>query len=125
MTISYSFEQSVMKVVNGEKTRVSHSIVDGDKGATFYYLNKDAKSFKKVKIIEKEGKFEVKMKLSDGGEEQSMELDDKGFKDMVKKDKDLAFIVDYLKEAKKSGGARAKKTSKKTVKRQVKRPVKK
>jgi len=59
MTITYSYEQNLMTVTNGEKKRVAHSIVDGDKGATYYYLHKDNSSFKKVKIVEKEGKFEV------------------------------------------------------------------
>jgi hypothetical protein len=120
MTITYSFEQALMTVVNGEKKRTNYSIVDGDKGATYYYLRKDEKSFKKIKIIEKEGQFEVKSKV--GEAEKSEVLDEKAFKSLIKEDKDLDFIVEYLKNKKKSGGA--KKTSKK-VKRTSKKVSKK
>jgi len=127
MTVTYSFEQSVMKVVNGEKTRTIHSIVDGDQGASYKYLKKEGNSFKKVNIKESEGKFQVKMKVNDG-EEQSMEVDEKAFKEMIKKDKDLEFVVEYLKDRKRSGGkmkraakASSKKTSKKSSKVVVRR----
>jgi len=127
MTVTYSFEQSVMKVVNGEKTRTIRSIVDGDQGASYKYLKKEGNSFKKVNIKESEGKFQVKMKVNDG-EEQSMEVDEKGFKEMIKKDKDLEFVVEYLKDRKRSGGkmkraakASSKKTSKKSSKVVVRR----
>ena len=122
MTISYSYEQSLMTVTNGEKKRVSHSIVDGDKGATYYYLHKDNSSFKKVKIIEKEGKFEVKTKINE--DEKSDVLDAKEFKDLIKKDKDLAFIVDYLKNTK-TGGSKVKRSSKKVSKKTSKKTSKK
>ena len=124
MTITYSFEQSLMTVVNGEKKRTNYSIVDGDKGATYYYLRKDEKSFKKIKIIEKDGQFEVKSKV--GEEEKSEVLDEKAFKSLIKEDKDLDFVVEYLKNKKKSGGAKktSKKVSKKTSKK-VKRASKK
>lgn len=121
MTITYSYEQNLMTVTNGEKKRVSHSIVDGDKGATYYYLNKDNSSFKKVKIVEKEGKFEVKIKINE--DEKSDVLDEKGFKDLIKKDKDLAFIIDYIKNTKKTGGYKIKRTSKKVSKKTSKKVV--
>jgi len=123
MTISYSFEQSLMTVVNGVKKRVSHSIVDGDQGAVYYFLQKDDKSFKKVRIAEKDGKFEVKTKINE--DEKTNVLDEKEFKDMVKKDKDLVFITDYLKESKKTGGVRAKRTTKKSSKKTSKKTSKK
>lgn len=123
MTISYSYEQNLMTVTNGEKKRVSHSIVDGDKGATYYYLHKDGGSFKKVKIMEKEGKFEVKIKINE--DEKSDVIDDKSFKDLIKKDKDLAFIVDYIKNTKKSGGSVLRRSSKKMIKKVSKKVSKK
>jgi len=108
MTISYSYEQSEMKVVDGQKTRHSHSIVDGDKGATYYFLSKSEKAFKKVKIIEKEGVFEVKMKVNED-EEKSMSLSLAELKKMVKGDKDLSFIEEYMKETKKGGKRKSSK----------------
>lgn len=124
MTITYSFEQAHMTVENGNKKRTNFSIVDGDKGATYYYLRKDDKSFKKIKIVEKEGQYEVKSKVGDA--EKSEVLDEKAFKSLIKEDKDLDFIVEYLKNKKKSGGAKktSKKVSKKTSKK-VKRTSKK
>jgi hypothetical protein len=112
-----------MTVVNGQKKKVAHSIVDGDKGASFYYLEKTDSTFKRIKIIEKDGRFEIKQKINE--DESSDVLDEKGFKDLVKKDKDLAFITEYLKEAKKTGGVRERKTSKKVVKKVSKKVSKK
>ena len=111
MTITYSFEQSKMSVEDGKKKKINYSIVDGDKGASYYYLAKTDESFKRVKIVEKDGKFEVMMKVGD--DEKKMEIDAAEFKKMVKGDKDLAFIEEYLKT--KKGGKR--RTSKKTSKK--------
>lgn len=123
MTVSYSYEQSLMTVTNGEKKRVAYSIVDGDKGATYNYLHKDNSSFKKVRIVEKEGKFEVKTKINE--DEKTDVLDEKDFKDLIKKDKDLAFIVDYIKNTKKTGGSKMKRSSKKVIKKASKKVSKK
>ena len=111
MTITYSFEQSKMSVEDGKKKKIAYSIVDGDKGATYYYLSKTDDSFKKVKIMEKDGKFEVTMKV--GEDEKKMSLDAAELKKLVKADKDLAFIEEHMKT--KKGGKRrsSKKTSKK------------
>jgi hypothetical protein len=113
MTIAYSFETSTMTNVGGKKHKESKSIVDGDKGVTVYFLRKTDTEFKKVKAIEKEGKFHVMVKVGEG-EEKVDEMDEKEFLKMAKADDDLEFAVSYMKKRIRGGARRMiKKVSKK------------
>ena len=119
MTISYSFETSVMTNLNNKKNKEKKSIVDGDKGFSIYYLSKtnnDA-DFKKVKAMEKGGKVTVTSKAGEG-EEKIQDMTEAEFLKMAKADKDLAFVVEYLKSRIRGGLRRTvRKTSKKTTKK--------
>ena len=115
MTIAYSFETSTMTNVGGKKHKESKSIVDGDKGVTVYFLRKTDTEFKKVKAIEKEGTFNVMVKVGEG-EEKVSEMDEKEFLKMAKADDDLEFVVSYMKKRIRGGARRMiekKKVSKK------------
>jgi len=117
MTISYSFETSTMTNVGGKKHKETKSIVDGDKGVTVYFLRKTDTDFKKVKAIEKEGKFNVMVKVGEG-EEKVSEMDEKEFLKMAKGDEDLEFAVSYMKKRIRGGARRTvKKGSKKASKK--------
>ena len=117
MTIAYSFETSTMTNVGGKKHKESKSIVDGDKGVTVYFLRKTDTEFKKVKAIEKEGTFSVKVKIGEG-EEKVSEMDEKEFLKMAKADDDLEFAVSYMKKRIRGGARRMiKKVSKKASKK--------
>lgn len=117
MTISYSFETSTMTNVGGKKQKETKSIVDGDKGVTVYFLRKTDTDFKKVKAIEKEGKFNVMVKVGEG-EEKVSEMDEKEFLKMAKGDEDLEFAVSYMKKRIRGGARRTvKKGSKKVSKK--------
>jgi hypothetical protein len=125
MTIAYSFETSTMTNVGGKKHKESKSIVDGDKGVTVYFLRKTDTEFKKVKVVEKEGKFNVMVKVGEG-EENVSEMDEKEFLKMAKADDDLEFAVSYMKKRIRGGARRMiKKVSKKASKKPVKKTTKK
>ena len=119
MTITYSYETSTMTNLNGKKNKETKSIVDGDKGVTIYFLRKTDSDFKKVKVIEKEGVFNVMVKKGEGeGNEQTQELDEKEFLKMAKGDDDLDFAVTYMKKRLRGGAKRSvKKGSKKMSKK--------
>lgn len=112
MTITYSYETSVMTNLNGEKKREKKSIVDGDKGVTVYYLRKTDNDFKKVRAMEKDGVFAVSVKI--GEDETTKDMDESEFLKMAKKDEDLDFVVSYMKKRLRGG---AKRTVKKTSRR--------
>lgn len=126
MTVSYSFEHNVMKNQGGKKVKVSQSIVDGDKGVTVRFLSKtdNDKDFKKVRAMEKDGKMTVTTKMGEG-EEKSQEMTLEEFLKMAKADKDLDFVVEYMKK-RILGGARrtARRSSKKTSKKGSKKTSK-
>jgi len=119
MTISYSFETSVMTNLNNKKNKEKKSIVDGDKGFSIYFLSKtenDAQ-FKKIKAMEKGGKVTVSTKMGEG-EEKIQDMTEAEFLKMAKADKDLTFAVEYLKSRIRGGVKRTvRKTSKKTTKK--------
>jgi hypothetical protein len=113
MTISYSFEHNVMTNLNGKKVKESKSIVDGDKGVTVRFLSKTDSDFRRVKAMEKDGKFTVSTKKGEE-EEKVTEMSEKEFLDMAKKDKDLDFVVEYMKKRIRGGAKRTvRKSSKK------------
>ena len=116
MTVSYSFEHNVMKNQGGKKVKVSQSIVDGDKGVTVRFLSKtdNDKDFKKVRAMEKDGKMTVTTKMGEG-EEKNQEMTLEEFLKMAKADKDLDFVVEYMKKRILGGAKRTvRKSSKKT-----------
>jgi len=133
MTISYSFEHNVMTNLNGKKVKENKSIVDGDKGVTVRFLMKTDTDFRRVKAMEKDGKFTVSTKKGED-EEKTSEMTEAEFLKMAKADKDLDFVVEYMKKrirggakrtsrksskksSKKGGAKRVRKTSKKTSKK--------
>jgi hypothetical protein len=122
MTITYSFETSTMTNLNGKKQKETKSIVDGDLGVSVYFLRKTDNDFKKVKAVEKDGKFSVVTKI--GEDENTQEMDEKEFLKFAKADEDLEFAVSYMKKRLRGGlkrVAKAKKTTKKASKKASKR----
>jgi len=120
MTISYSFEHNVMTNVNGKKVKENKSIVDGDKGVSVRFLMKTDTDFRRVKAMEKDGKFTVMTKKGEE-DEKTTEMTEKEFLEMAKKDKHMDFVVEYMKKRIRGGARRtvrksSKKSSKKTSK---------
>lgn len=95
-------------IVDDKITEHEESIIDGPKGLTFKMFHREGDN--KEKIIgrrEKDGKIKIKIMKDNDVSEKEMDLDE--FKKFVKKEKSLAFTVDYVTGLK--GGARHKKAS--------------
>jgi len=108
----------------GVKHLVKESIIDGEKGLSFVLTVKEGDNFHRIHVKEVgKDKFELKEKVND--KETSKELDMKELNNMIKSNKDLAFVKDYVENVrgKQKGGAvnleqcgGAKKKSKKSKK---------
>jgi len=117
MTISYSYEHNVMTNVNGKKVKENKSIVDGDKGVSVRYLMKTDTDFRRVKATEKDGKFTVMTKKGEE-DEKTTEMTEKEFLEMVKKEKEMEFVTEYMKKRIRGGAKRTvRKSSKKSSKK--------
>ena len=121
-TVFYRYEYNLSTVKNDVKHTVKSSLIDGTKGLSFSFLEKKGDKFYKVSAKQMEdGTYEVKEKKDDKEDKQVMKEAD--VMKMVKKDKNLKFVDDYVsKERKKylKGGKRkSKKSSKKSSKRKA------
>ena len=121
-TVFYRQEHSLSTVVKDVKHTVKSSLIDGTKGLSFSFLEKKGDKFYKVSARQMEdGTFEVKEKKDDKEDKKTMSEAD--VMKMVKKDKNLKFVEDYVsKERKKylKGGKRkSKKSSKKSSKKKA------
>ena len=102
-------------IKDGKRVLEKEKIADGDKGLTFMYLQKTDNDIYKVfgKEIEKD-KFEVTVQKGDDKNATPDTYSIDKLIAMVKKDKKLAFVVDYLAKRKKSNMARSNGTAKKS-----------
>merc|ERR1712167_109668 len=104
----------------GVKHTIKESITDGDLGMSFYYLKKVGDDdFYRVSARETEkGKYEVKEKKGEK-EEEPQNISEADLKKMLKKNKDLKFVVDFMAKEKGKYGAykKSKKSSKKSSKK--------
>jgi hypothetical protein len=121
-TVFYRSESSLSTVKDNVKHTVKSSLIDGAKGLSFSFLEKKGEKFYKVSAKQMEdGTFEVKEKKDDKEDKKTMSEAD--VMKMVKKDKNLKFVDDYVsKERKKymKGGKRkSKKSSKKSSKKKA------
>jgi hypothetical protein len=106
---------------NGDKFTIKQTIIDGAKGLSFFFLNKDPKNFYRIVVKEEEpGNFTVKEKV---GEEEKPEKK-MNMSDLVKilKGGDFDFIRKYIekdrvKYRKALEGGRKKRSSKKSSKK--------
>lgn len=116
--LTYLHQKSHKEVKNGKVVVREESIIDGPKGLSFkLYVKSDDK---KIKYAGKSdnGKFKVYVKEDDKKEEY--ELDHKEVLEMLKKNKDLQFIYEYVKNYKPEKGSQkggSKKRSKKGSKK--------
>lgn len=104
------------------KDKVKHvkkeSVIEGTSKMTFSFLELKGTDFYRIGGVKEGDKYLVTEKKND--KEEKMELDEKKFMAMVEKNKNLKFLVDYLKKDRKKllpkskGGS--KKGSKKTTK---------
>ena len=123
MTVIYRSDNNLSFIKNGEKHSVKKQIIDGNY-LSFSYLNKKGNYFYRIFVKEeKDGKFNVKEKKGDKDEDTKI-ISESELMKMLGKNKDLDFVLNYLKkEQKKHKAKRSKKTSKKTSKKKKSRKL--
>ena len=94
-TVAYRFENNLSTVKNNVKHTVKSMLIDGAKGLVFTFLEKKGEKFYKVNAKQSEdGTFEVSKKKDDKEETNTMKEAD--VMRMVKKDKNLKFVYNYV-----------------------------
>ena len=100
-TVVYRHESSLSTVKNNVKHTVKSSLIDGAKGLSFSFLEKKGDKFYKVKAKQLEdGTFEVQEKKDEKEDKKTMKEAD--VMKMVKKDKNLKFVDDYVSKERKN-----------------------
>ena len=90
----HEYQRSIK--VNGDKHSRKESILDGEKGLSFHLTKKEAEKFYRINVKEtSKDKFEVKEKIDDK-EETINELDMSELKKMLKTNKELEFVKNYV-----------------------------
>ena len=125
---SVTFRHEFNRVLKdkGTKNILKEQIIDGIKGLSFILLIKEGEKFTKIQVKEiSKDKFSLKMKVDN--KETSKEIDLPELKKMIKNNKDLLFVKNYLKNEKNKTGGKAdiKKVSKKATKKSTKKSTKK
>jgi len=127
-TVVYRHESSLSTVKNNVKHTVKSSLIDGAKGLSFSFLEKKGEKFYKINAKQSEDKtFVVSEKKDDNEEKNTMKEAD--VMKMVKKDKNLKFVDDYVSKERKNylkGGKKSskRKSSKKSSKRKSSKKAK-
>ena len=122
---AFRFENSKSFRLKGVKHLVKESIIDGEKGLSFVLTKKEGDKFHRLFVKEtSKDKFEVKEKVDE--KETNKEIDMAELKKMLKSNKDLEFVKEYVEKERGSykGGAK-KKGSKKSSKKGSKKSSKK
>ena len=119
----FRHEHNSMTMKDGVKHVKKENVIDGTIGLTFSFLELKGNDFYKVMAKQEGDKFMVMEKKND--KEEKMELDEKKFMAMIEKNKNLKFLVDYMKKDRKklmpskpkAKGGSTKKGSKKMSKK--------
>jgi len=136
-SVFYRHESNLTMVKKGIKTVVKESVLDGTKGVSFVFLEKNGEKFYRISGKQLEsGEYEIKEKKDN--DETTSEMKEGDVMKLIAKNKKLAFIENYMKKERsvllkeqKEGGAKkgskkvrktsksggSKKTSKKTSKK--------
>ena len=116
-TVFYRLENNLSKVKDNVKHVIKSNVIDGEKGLSFLFLEKKGDSFYMVKAKELEdGSFEVKEKKGENEEVKNLSKTD--VMNMIKKDKNLIFVNEYVsKERSKLKGGKRRKSTKKSSKK--------
>ena len=114
-SITYRKENSRSFKLKGVKHLVKESIIDGEKGLSFMFTTKEGDKFHRISVKETEkDKFSLKEKEDDKETEKMIDMTE--LKKMLKSNKDLAFVKDFVENERGNykGGARKKPAVKKS-----------
>ena len=129
-TVTYRYENSLQRRVDGTSHTIKESIIDGEKGISFSFTKKmGEKDFYKVIVKEVEAdKFLVTERMDDKKNDnvtKETEMNAADLMKMLKENKDLKFVLDYMTKDRKKQKGGAKKGSKKAAKKGSKKAAKK
>jgi hypothetical protein len=94
-TVTFRHENQKSFKQKGVKHLIKESIIDGEKGLSFVLTKKSGDKFHRIYVKElSKDKFEVKEKIDDKESTKEVEIAD--LKKMLKADKDLTFVKDYI-----------------------------
>jgi hypothetical protein len=113
-SVTYRKENSRSFKLKGVKHLVKESIIDGEKGLSFMLTTKEGEKFYRIFVKETEkDKFHVKEKVDE--KETEKDIDMAEVKKMLKSNKDLCFVKDYVENERGNykGGAKKKSSVKK------------
>ena len=135
-SVFYRHESNLTMVKKGIKTVVKESVLDGTKGVSFVFLEKNGEKFYRISGKQLEsGEYEVKEKKDN--DETTSEMKEGDVMKLIAKNKKLAFIENYMKKERsvllkeqKEGGAKkgskkVRKTSKSGGSKKTSKKVKK
>merc|ERR1712146_833740 len=127
-TVTFRHEKNRTEIKNGVKHRKTESVIDGSKGLSLYFLNKTAKDSDFYKLsIKSSDKQIFSVMEKKGDKETTTDIKKADLMKMLKKNKDLDFMVKFMekgpsalkgykKKAKKSSKKKSKKSKKKSKK---------
>ena len=94
-TVTFRHENTKSFKQKGVKHLVKESIIDGELGLSFILTKKAGEKFHRVSVKEtSKDKFELKEKVDE--KESTKEIDMAELKKMLKSNKDLGFVKDYV-----------------------------
>ena len=118
----HEFQRKTNK--KGVQELIKEGLMDGEKGLSFVLTKKKGEKFYRISVHENDkDNFEVKEKIDE--KETTDNVDMAGLKKIIKANKDLGFVKDYLENERSSFQGGAKKASKKPTKKASKKPTKK
>jgi ssDNA-specific exonuclease RecJ len=100
-TVTFRHENQKSFKLKGVKHLVKESIIDGEKGLSFVLTKKAGEKFHRIYVKETaKDNFELKEKIDD--KESTKEIDMAELKKMLKAEKDLEFVKDYVENERSS-----------------------
>ena len=123
-SVLYRHENNKSMIKDGKKIVIKESIIDGNKGLSFLFLEKEGDEFYRI-IARKldNGEFEIKEKKKDNEEKKN--LKESEVMKMLSSNKKLKFVLDYLNNERKKYIKGGKTTQKRSSKKNSKKNSKK
>jgi hypothetical protein len=125
-TITFRHDKNINYKLKGVKHLLKENLIDGAKGLSFMLTMKEGDTFYKIQLKETSSdNYNIKEKKND--DETTKDINSSELKKLLKSNKYLTFVKDYLESKIKYGGSTEqsiKKNSKKTTKKSTKKSLK-